>query len=63
MTDKDHNKVRNILENEVVDQTNKPEDEDKEDEKHMVNQSHEYQTEINLLVTLILAPGLVLADS
>ena len=46
----------------VVEETNEPEDEDKDEEKHRIDDPHEDLAEINLPVTLILAPCLGLGD-
>ena len=51
-----------ILENDVVDETNQPEDKDKDEEKHRIDHLHEDLAEINLPVSLILAPCLGLGD-
>ena len=51
-----------ILENDVVDETNQPEDEDKDEEKHRIDDPHEDLATINLPVPLILAPCLGLGD-
>ena len=45
----------------VVQETNHPEDEDKDEEKHRIDHSQEGLAEIYLPVTLILAPSLGLA--
>ena len=47
-----------ILWNGVVDETNQPEDKDKNEEKYGIDHSYEHLTEINLPVSLILAPCL-----
>ena len=51
-----------ILKNGVVDETNQPEDKDKDEEKHRIDHPHEDLAEINLPVSLILAPCLGLVD-
>ena len=51
-----------ILKNGVVDETNQPEDKDKDEEKHRIDDLHEDLAEINLPVSLILAPCLGLVD-
>ena len=51
-----------ILGNHIVDKTNQPEDEDKEEEKDRIEHSHEGLAEINFTVSLILAPCLGLGD-
>ena len=47
-----------MLEIDVVDETNQPEDKDKDKEKHRIDDLHEDLAEINLPVSLILAPCL-----
>ena len=47
-----------ILKNDVVDETNQPEDKDKDEEKHRIDDPDEDLAEINLPVSLILAPCL-----
>ena len=47
-----------ILKNYVVNETNQPEDKDKDEEKNRIDHPHEGLTEIYLPVSLILSPGL-----
>ena len=51
-----------ILKNDIVDETNQPEDKDKDEEKHRIDDPDEGLAEINLPVSLILAPCLGLGD-
>ena len=51
-----------ILEIDVVDETDQPEDYDKGEEKHRIDHPHEGVAEIYFPVTLILAPCLGLGD-
>ena len=51
-----------ILKNGVVDETNQPEDKDKDEEKHRIDDPDEGLAEINLPVSLILGPCLGLGD-
>ena len=46
-----------ILQNYVVDETNEPVDNDKEEEKHRIDHSDKDLADINLPVFLILAPS------
>ena len=57
-----HNIFCRILEKDEVDETDQPEDEDKDEEKHRIDDPHEGLAEINLPITLILAPCLGLGD-
>ena len=52
---KHHNIFCRILEKDEVDETDQPEDEDKDEEKHWIDHPHEGLAEINLPVSLILA--------
>ena len=56
------NTIERPLGNKIVDKTNQPEDEDKNDEKYRIDHLHKGLAEINFPVTLILAPGLGLGD-
>ena len=51
-----------ILQNYVVDETNEPVDNDKEEEKHRIDHSDKDLADINLPVFLILAPSQGLGD-
>ena len=51
-----------ILGNYVVDETNQPEDKDKDEEKHRIDDPNEDLAEINLPFSLILGPCLGLGD-
>ena len=51
-----------ILQNYVVDETNQPVDNDKEEEKHRIDHSDKDLADINLPVFLILAPSQGLGD-
>ena len=53
---------RGILKNDIVDETNQPEDKYKDEEKHRIDDPHEDMAEIYLPVTLILGPCLGLSD-
>ena len=51
-----------ILGNEVIDETNQPEDEDVDEKKQRIDHPHKGLTEIYLPIPLILAPSLGLGD-
>ena len=51
-----------MLGNEVIDETNQPEDEDVDEKKQRIDHPHKGLTEIYLPIPLILAPSLGLGD-
>ena len=56
------NTIERPLGNKIVDKTNQPEDEDKDEEKHRIDNPNKFLAEINLPVSLILGPCLGLGD-